>query len=201
MVIGICGGSGSGKTSLVNKLVENFSKDEICILSMDDYYKSIEEQSLDENGVVNFDLPSAIRIDQILLDIEALKNGKEIELTEYTFNNPSLNPKKKVLKPAKILIIEGIFLLYYKELLDFVDLSVFIDVDRNIQLERRIIRDKNVRGYSEKDIQYQWDNHVLPCFEKFIEPNISKADVVIENNELDEFNVQPILHQIDLVIA
>ncbi|MCB0478956.1 MAG: uridine kinase [Crocinitomicaceae bacterium] len=201
MIVGICGGSGSGKTSLVDKLASYFSQDEITILSMDDYYKKFEEQSKDANGIVNFDLPEAIEHDKIVRDIERLKNGEEIEITEYTFNNPKIQPATKVLKPAKVLIVEGIFLLYFKEILDLVDLSVYIEVDSNIQLTRRLERDLSVRGYSEEQIHYQWEHHVLPCFQNYIEPFVKNADIVINNNEKGEFNVQPIIDKIQFVTA
>lgn len=200
-IIGICGGSGSGKTSLVERISESFDEADISVLSMDDYYKEISEQKVDENGIVNFDLPDAIEIHRILEDLKELKNGNEVNLKEYTFNNPSIIPKYKVLRPTKILIIEGIFLLYFEELLKELDFSVYIDVDPHIQLSRRMKRDLNNRGYSKDQIKYQWENHVIPCFEKYIEPFISKADIIIDNNEKDEFNVQLIVDKIHLVTA
>lgn len=195
-IIGICGGSGSGKTSLVKKLSENYDASEVTVLSMDDYYKKLEHQQLDEEGIVNFDLPSAIEIDRIINDIQSLKEGKEVKLEEYTFNNPSLIPENKVLKPGKVLVVEGIFLLYFEEVLNELDFSVYIDVAPEIQLERRMKRDFEVRGYSKEQIIYQWENHVLPCFENYIEPFISKADIIVDNNGHGEFNIQPILDQI-----
>lgn len=201
MIVGICGGSGSGKTSLVNKLADTFGHEEIEILSMDDYYKKYEEQTKDENGIVNFDLPSAIEHERIIADVERLRRGETIQLTEYTFNNPNVQPAVKTLQPAKILIVEGIFLLYFQKLLDLLDFSVYIDVDPHIQLSRRMERDLKMRGYSAEQINYQWEHHVIPCFEKYIEPYIKNADIVIDNNEKDEFNVQPIIDKIHLVTA
>lgn len=200
-IIGICGGSGSGKTSLVEKISQNLGTEEITVLSMDDYYKPIEQQELDEKGEVNFDLPSAISVDLIIQDIQKLRNGETVRFKEYTFNNPSLEPKTKELKPKKILIVEGIFLLYYSEILEALDFSVYIDVDPHIQLSRRLERDLESRGYSEDQIKYQWENHVIPCFENYIKPFISKADLIIDNNEKDEFNIDPVLDKIHLTIA
>lgn len=201
MIVGICGGSGSGKTSLVNKVASTFQKGEVTVLSMDDYYKKFEEQSLDENGVVNFDLPDAIDHNRIVEDILKLKKGDTVSLTEYTFNNPNKKPAIKHLLPSKILIVEGIFLLYFKEILDQLDFSVYIEVDSQIQLSRRMKRDLKLRGYSEDQIIYQWENHVLPCFHRYIEPFVQNADIVINNDEKDEFNIQPILDKIQLVTA
>lgn len=201
MIIGICGGSGSGKTSLVKKLAESLDPNDVSILSMDDYYKEYDKQKLDENGIVNFDLPGAIEHERIIHDISKLKMGETIQIQEYTFNNPKMEPKLKTLTPSKILIVEGIFLLFFQDLLEQLDFSVYIDVDPHIQLSRRMKRDLKMRGYSEDQIRYQWENHVIPCFEEYIEPFIKNADIVIDNNEKDEFNVQPIIDKIHLVTA
>jgi uridine kinase len=197
-IIGLCGGSGSGKTSIVDKISNEFDKSDITVLSMDDYYKSVDEQQKDENGEVNFDLPDAINIDQICRDIEALINGEKVTLLEYTFNNPLVEPKSKELYPNKILIIEGIFLLYYPEILEKMDFTVYIDVKPSVQLARRLKRDLETRGYSADQIKYQWENHVIPCFENYIKPFIDKADIIIDNNEKDAFNIEPVISKIHL---
>lgn len=201
MIIGICGGSGSGKTSLVKKLAESLDPNDVSVLSMDDYYKEYDMQEQDENGIVNFDLPGAIEHDKIIQDISKLRLGETIQIKEYTFNNPEVKPKMKTLAPSKILIVEGIFLLFFQKILDQLDFLVYIDVDPHIQLSRRMKRDLKMRGYSEDQIRYQWENHVIPCFEEYIEPFIKNADIVIDNNEKDEFNVQPIIDKIHLVTA
>lgn len=201
MIIGICGGSGSGKTSLVKKLAESLDPNDVSVLSMDDYYKEYDMQEQDENGIVNFDLPGAIEHDKIIQDISKLRLGETIQIKEYTFNNPEVKPKMKTLAPSKILIVEGIFLLFFQKILDQLDFLVYIDVDPHIQLSRRMKRDLKMRGYSKDQIRYQWENHVIPCFEEYIEPFIKNADIVIDNNEKDEFNVQPIIDKIHLVTA
>lgn len=201
MIIGLCGGSGSGKTSLVEKISAELDPNNITILSMDDYYKTLDKQSKDKNGEVNFDLPSAIDIERIVSDLKKLKNGESVELLEYTFNNPAAEPKSKYLEPNKIVIIEGIFLFYFQEVLDLVDFSVYINVDLNLQYERRMKRDLMSRGYSEEQINYQWTNHVVPCFENYILPFASKADIVLNNNSHNDFNIEPVLNKIHLSFA
>ena len=196
LIIGLCGGSGSGKSSLVQKIVNELNVGEFTILSMDDYYFNIEQQKKDENGFENFDLPTAIDINRIIEDIKKLKNGEVVELDEYTFNNPEASAKTKILKPNKIIIVEGIFLLYFHEVLELLDFSVYIDVDLDQQLKRRIKRDVKTRGYSEKQIKYQWEHHVLPCFTEYIKPYIKKADVVVDNNV--DFHLTPILDKIHI---
>jgi uridine kinase len=182
-VIGICGGSGSGKTTLLKRLSESITQFSSAIFSMDNYYFPIEKQEKDKNGVVNFDLPTALNESKLTSDLLQLVKGESIEVKEYFFNSP---PDKNVLitiDPAEILIVEGLFLFHYKEVFKAIDYSVFVDVDHKIQLDRRIYRDQETRGYKRADILYQWDNHVLPCYEQFIEPYRNQADFIFRNDQ------------------
>lgn len=182
-VIGICGGSGSGKTTLLKRLSESFTNLNTSVFSMDNYYFPIEKQALDSNGIVNFDLPTALNEKKLTTDLEQLIRGEAIEVKEYFFNAP---PDKNVLitiEPSDIIIVEGLFLFYYKTVFSVLDFSVFVDVDHKIQLDRRLYRDQETRGYKRSDILYQWDNHVLPCYEQFIEPFRPNADFIFRNDE------------------
>jgi uridine kinase len=182
-VIGICGGSGSGKTTLLKRLSESFSNLSTAVFSMDNYYFPIEKQALDKNGIVNFDLPTALNEVKLTSDLLQLIKGEPIEVKEYFFNSP---PDKNVLitiEPADLLIVEGLFLFHYKEVSKAIDYSVFVDVDHGIQLDRRLYRDQETRGYKRSDILYQWDNHVLPCYEQFIEPYRNDANFVFRNDQ------------------
>ena len=182
-VIGICGGSGSGKTTLLKRLSESFSNLSTAVFSMDNYYFPIEKQVMDKNGIVNFDLPTALNEVKLTSDLLQLIKGEPIEFKEYFFNSP---PDKNVLitiEPADLLIVEGLFLFHYKEVSKAIDYSVFVDVDHGIQLDRRLYRDQETRGYKRSDILYQWDNHVLPCYEQFIEPYRNDANFVFRNDQ------------------
>jgi uridine kinase len=182
-VIGICGGSGSGKTTLLKRLSESFSNLSTAVFSMDNYYFPIEKQAMDKNGIVNFDLPTALNEVKLTSDLLQLIKGEPIEVKEYFFNAP---PDKNVLitiEPADLLIVEGLFLFHYKEVSKAIDYSVFVDVDHGIQLDRRLYRDQETRGYKRSDILYQWDNHVLPCYEQFIEPYRNDANFVFRNDQ------------------
>lgn len=182
-VIGICGGSGSGKTTLLKRLSESFSNLSTAVFSMDNYYFPIEKQAKDKNGIVNFDLPTALNEVKLTSDLLQLIKGEPIEVKEYFFNSP---PDKNVLitiEPADLLIVEGLFLFHYKEVYNAIDYSVFVDVDHGIQLDRRLYRDQETRGYKRADILYQWDNHVLPCYEQFIEPYRNQANFIFRNDQ------------------
>jgi len=182
LVIGICGGSGSGKTTLLRRLAEEFSHLNPALFTMDNYYHPIEDQQLDKNGIVNFDLPTALNEKQLTMDLRTLVAGKPIEVKEYFFNTA---PSKNVLltiHPSEIILVEGLFLYHYKEVHELLSFSVFVDVDHSIQLDRRIYRDQDNRGYKRSDIIYQWENHVIPCFETYIAPYFKKADFHFRND-------------------
>lgn len=181
-VIGICGGSGSGKTTLLKRLSETFTNKSPAVFSMDNYYLPIEKQALDKNGVINFDLPTALNETKLSSDLLQLINGEPIEVKEYFFNAP---PDKNVLitiDPAEIIIVEGLFLFHYQQVFNALDYTIFVDVDHEIQLDRRIYRDQETRGYKRSDILYQWENHVLPCYEQFIDPYRDKASFIFRND-------------------
>jgi uridine kinase len=187
-VIGIAGGSGSGKTTFVKKLRDIFSEKDVCILSQDNYYKPREEQELDENNEKNFDLPTSFRREDFLHDVEELILGKPIEIPEYTYNNPLAAPKVMIFNPARVLILEGIFIYHFKEISDLMDLKLFVDVSTHLKLIRRIYRDKEERNYPVDDVLYRYEKHVYPSFEKFILPYKKECDIVINNNNADNFN-------------
>lgn len=181
LVIGICGGSGSGKTSIINALKEAYVDSKPTVLSMDNYYLPIQKQQVDENGKVNFDLPESLDREALYRDLLTLLRGESVEISEYGFNHRE-HDNKLLLEPSEIILIEGLFLFYYSEIASLLDYSIFIDVPEPIQLERRLERDMVSRGYSKEAILYQWNNHVLPCYEQYVLPFKTKASLVVMNN-------------------
>lgn len=182
-LIGITGGSASGKTMFLNDLMKSFSKEELCILSQDNYYRPREEQQIDENGVKNFDIPESIDHEAFARDVQKLKNGETVYRKEYTFNNPKVEPKDLIFKPAPIIVIEGIFVFHFKEVAELLDLKVFIDAKDFLMLKRRIIRDAQERGYDLEDVLYRFEHHVVPTYKKYIKPYKQNADIIIPNNK------------------
>ena len=181
-IVGIAGGSGSGKTLFLNGFLSHFSPGQICLLSQDNYYKPKEEQPVDENGQINFDLPQCIDDKTLLSDLNALISGKEISKKEYTFNVAEHKARTLIIKPAPIILVEGIFIFHYQEISKLFNLKVFIDAEEEITLQRRIKRDVAERGYSREMILYQWERHVLPAYTNFLLPYKPTADRIIKNN-------------------
>lgn len=180
--IGITGGSGAGKTYFIKELAKHFREGELCLISQDHYYKPMENQAADTQGIENFDLPSAIDHALFLRDIKSLKKGEALKRKEYTFNNPAAQGKEIEFRPAPVLIVEGLFIQYFSDIDQELDLSIFIDAKDHLKLARRIIRDSQERGYGLEDVLYRYQHHVMPVYERTIEPLRHKADFVIPNN-------------------
>ncbi|MCH2044385.1 MAG: P-loop NTPase fold protein [Saprospiraceae bacterium] len=182
-IIGLTGVSGSGKTTFIKELEKAFSEDQLCVISQDNYYKDLEDQEVDQQGITNFDLPQSIDHKAFAKDIEQLIQGQEVTRKEYTYNNPDIVPKDLVFKPCPIILLEGIFVFHYKIISDLQDLKVFLNTRESIALGRRIRRDRIERGYPLEDVLYRYEHHVLPTTDLYIRPFQELADIVINNNQ------------------
>lgn len=181
-IVGITGGSASGKTLFLDRLMGFFEPDQICLISQDNYYRPRHLQPKDDLGILNFDTPQAIDFHQYADDIRKIQKGETVSRQEYTFNNPKKTPKILTFSPAPVVLVEGIFVLYHPELADLLDLKIFIDAKDHIKVKRRIIRDKQERGYDLDDVLYRYEKHVMPTYEKYIEPFKHDADIIVPNN-------------------
>ena len=182
-IVGITGGSASGKTLFLERLLSSFDPGEVCLISQDNYYKPRHLQPVDPQGIHNFDTPFSIDFEQYATDIRKIQEGETVFREEYTFNNAAKKPKLLTFSPAPVVVVEGIFVLYYPELADLLDLKIFIDAKDHIKLKRRIIRDKVERGYDLDDVLYRYEMHVMPTYEKYIEPFKSESDLIVTNNQ------------------
>ncbi|MVZ63986.1 uridine kinase family protein [Sphingobacterium humi] len=189
-VIGIAGSSGSGKTFFLKSFLDHFAPEEITLISQDDYYIPANTKTQEENRLYNFDLPTSIDRNTFYSHIKDLFEGKTIYKEEYTFNNPLLKPKMLEIKPAHILVVEGLFIFHYEEINELLDYRVFLDADESIALERRLRRDLIERGYDHDDVMYKWVNHVVPSYNSYLLPYREKCDLVIQNNIDDPLVIQ-----------
>ncbi|MFK8103801.1 MAG: uridine kinase [Saprospiraceae bacterium] len=182
-IIGITGGSGSGKTSFIRALKKIFSDTEMCLVSQDDYYLPLEKQLVDEKGIANFDRLESIELDDLYGDIQRLMKGETVTRKEYTFNNQAAEAKILAFKPAPIILVEGLFVLHHKGLRDLMDLKIFVHARTDLKVTRRIKRDRIDRNYPLEDVLYRYAAHVTPAFDKYIKPYREVADITINNNE------------------
>lgn len=192
-LVGITGGSASGKTRFIRQLIHAFSPEQVCLISQDNYYRDRHLQPRDALGIENFDLPESIDYQHFIDDIEALKRGETVFKKEYTFNNPVTTPKILEFKPAPIIVVEGIFVFCIEEIRKQLDLKLFIDAQEHIKLRRRIKRDNEERGYGLEDVLYRYEYHVAPTFEKYIKPYIYDADLIIPNNHAYDMALEVIV--------
>jgi uridine kinase len=181
-VIGIAGGSGSGKTTFIDALKTHFSLKDVCVISQDNYYKSRDEQIEDHQGIKNFDLPSSLNLDEYLNDIKRLVKGESVSRQEYTFNNEKKTPSQILLQPAPIIIAEGLFVFCNEELKNIYDLKIMIDATDDKKIIRRIKRDRIERNYPLEDVLYRYEHHVVPSYLQYIVPHKQDADIIINNN-------------------
>lgn len=180
LIVGITGGSGSGKTFFMTELMNALPS--ASLHSMDNYYKTIDQQPVDGEGIENFDKLESINIDKYTEDLKKLIAGETLEIDEYVFNNDKSVSKKIVVKPASVILVEGIFVLAVQKIRQLMDLKLFVDAPDYLMMSRRIIRDAEERGYDLHDVLYRYQHHVTPAFKQHIEPSKQWADLVIPNH-------------------
>ncbi len=191
-LVGVAGGSGSGKTSLVRAVRDRLPAGMSCIISQDDYYRPIEHQKVDANGRVNFDLPEGVDLDALVADLQVLAGGGSLIRREYTFNNAERTASKVELRPAPVILVEGLFVLHHVALREMFDLRVYVDASEDTQLDRRLRRDAQERGYGREDVLYQWENHVMPAYRNYLLPYRHLCDLHVVN-ELSFERAVPVL--------
>lgn len=182
LLVGLSGGSGSGKTSLVKALAQCMESSLISFVTQDNYYLPVEQQQKDQNGRVNFDLPGAIDSTRLQADLRKLLNGETIFVEEYGFNNKTHEPKVVWVKPAPIVIVEGLFVLHFDAEWKLLNKRIYIDVVDTVRAQRRLNRDRAERGLTEEAIRYQWENHVQPADVQFLHPYRNNCDLLLDNS-------------------
>lgn len=177
-IIGIAGGTASGKTTIVNKLKEMFA-DDVELISHDCYYKAHDDMPYEERAKLNYDHPSSFDTDRMIEDIKALKRGETIYRPVYDFSIHNRVPETVEVEPKKVILIEGILIFENKELRDLMDVKIFVDADADERLMRRMIRDMKYRGRTIESIISQYQTTVKPMHEEFVEPSKKYADIII----------------------
>ncbi|XP_034551588.1 uridine-cytidine kinase-like 1a isoform X2 [Notolabrus celidotus] len=180
-VIGLCGGSASGKTTVANKIIEALDVPWVVLLSMDSFYKDLspEEQTLAANNDYNFDHPGAFDFELLVATLRKLKQGRSVKIPVYDFTTHRRQKDWKNVYGASVIIFEGIMSFADKELLQLLDMKIFVDTDSDIRLVRRLRRDITERGRDIEGVIKQYNKFVKPAFEQYIEPTMRLADIVV----------------------
>ena len=178
LVIGIAGGTGSGKTTLMKNLITEFSGT-VTVLSHDNYYKRHDELTYEERCKLNYDEPAALETDLMARHLDILRSGEAIDCPVYDFTVHNRSDETVRITPEKVIIVEGILIFENKELRDLMDVKIFVDTDADVRLCRRIKRDVRDRGRSLESVIEQYQTTVKPMHEQYVEPSKKFADIIV----------------------
>ena len=178
LIIGIAGGTGSGKTTLVDRLKEQFG-DDISVLAHDSYYAEHHDLTLEERRALNYDHPAAFDTDRMIQDLENLKAGKTVQVPVYDYTVHDRLEQTQEIAPNKVILVEGILIFDNKALRDLLDIKLFVDTDADVRILRRIHRDVTERGRTLDTVMEQYLKTVKPMHEQFVEPSKRYADLII----------------------
>ena len=195
MIIGIAGGTGSGKTTLTQRIKEAFH-DNVVVLSHDYYYKSNSNLSFEERTKLNYDHPIAFDTDLLIEHMQALREGKTIHHPVYSFVEHTRLEETVEIKPAKVIILEGILIFENKELCDLMDIKVFVDTDADLRLIRRLLRDVKECGRDLDSVVNQYMSTVKPMHEEFVDPSKKRADIIIPEGGFNSVALSMLLEQV-----
>ena len=178
LVIGIAGGTGSGKTTLMKNIIESF-QDQVTVLSHDNYYRRHDELTYEQRCGLNYDEPAALETELMAKHLEQLRQGEAIDCPVYDFSNHNRSQETIHIVPKRVIIVEGILIFENKPLRDLMDIRIFVDTDDDIRLCRRIKRDVNKRGRTLESVLQQYQQTVKPMHEQYVEPSKRYADIVV----------------------
>ena len=200
VVIGVAGGTGSGKSTLVKRLQEAFKNDDVATICHDFYYKAHPELSYEEHTKLNYDHPAAFDTDMLVEHIRQLKEGKNVECPVYSFVEHNRTTETLPVAPSKVIIIDGILIFENEELRDMMDIKVYVDTDADLRLARRILRDVRERGRSMESVISQYTKTVKPMHEQFVEPSKRYADVIIPEGGFNSVAVSMLIQSIRSIV-
>ena len=189
LILGIAGGTGSGKTTVVNQIINELPKNEVAIISQDSYYNKTDNLTFDERCEINFDHPNAIDFNLLTDHIKKLKQGKAIDQPIYSFESHNRISETIIIYPKKVLIVEGILIYTNKEIRNLIDIKVFVHADSDERLIRRLKRDMQERGRDLDEVLERYQNTLKPMHQEFIEPTKNFADIIIPNDRYNTVGV------------
>lgn len=195
LIIGIAGGTGSGKTTVVRQIIDELPEGEVCVISQDSYYRDTTHLSMEERVKINFDHPQAIDFELLCAHLRELKAGNSIEQPVYSFVEHNRTGETHTTYPKKVVIVEGILILTNKEIRDMMDIKLFVHADSDERLIRRINRDIKDRGRDIEEVLKRYQTTLKPMHQQFIEPTKEYADIIIPTNRHNKVAVS-LLRQI-----
>ena len=195
MVIGIAGGTGSGKTTITRRLIQSFGE-EVSVVHHDNYYKAHHDMPYEERAKLNYDHPNAFDTDLMLLHIRQLKAGKSIQCPVYDYSIHDRTDKTVLIRPTRVIIVEGILIYESLELCKEMDIKIYVDTDADVRILRRIVRDVRDRGRSLDSVIDQYLSTVKPMHEQFVEPSKRRADVIIPQGGHNQVALEMVIERV-----
>ncbi|WP_109300402.1 uridine kinase [Aquimarina sp. AU474] len=189
LIIGIAGGTGCGKTTVVNQIVNELPENEVCVISQDSYYKDTSHLTYDERTKINFDHPQSIDFDLLGEHLQALRKGETIHQPVYSFVEHNRTKETIPTKPSKVMIVEGILILTNAKIRDLFDIKIYVQTDSDERLIRRLKRDIAERGRDMDEVLDRYQNTLKPMHQQFIDPTKEFADLIIPNNNYNNVAV------------
>ena len=200
ILIGIAGGTGSGKTSIANYLLNKFGSEQLIVIEQDSYYKNNSALSIDERNQQNFDHPDAIDIELFNKQLVSLLGGKSVEIPIYDFSIHNRRNQRQFVKPCRIIVIEGILTLYFESLRKLMNIKVFVDTPDNIRFKRRLSRDVKERGRTIKSVTNQYEKTVKPMYNQFVKPSRDLADIIITDGVQNKEAIDALMSNINVLL-
>lgn len=197
ILIGIAGGTGSGKTTLADKLVDSFGSQEVTVIRQDNYYKRHDDMDYEQRTRLNYDHPDAFDSDLFYEHIIALKQGKTVEIPVYDYTIHNRSEETILINPTPVIVLEGIMLFVEKELCDLMDIKVFVDTDADVRILRRIVRDVKERGRSLESVIGQYLTTVKPMHEQFVEPSKRRADIIVPEGGENQVALEMLIERVN----
>ena len=200
IVIGIAGGTGSGKTTITRKIIQNFGGD-VSVIYHDNYYKAHHSMSYEDRTKLNYDHPDAFDTELMIADLLKLRAGQTVQCPTYDYTIHDRAEKTVTVKPAKVIVVEGILIFQSQELCDLMDIKIYVDTDADVRILRRIVRDVRDRGRSLESVVNQYLQTVKPMHEQFVEPSKRKADIIIPEGGHNQVALEMVLERVRAHLA
>jgi uridine kinase len=201
LIVGLAGGTGSGKSTLVHNILELLAGKSLIVIEQDNYYKANTHLSLEERQAINYDHPSSLDNDLLIEHLKALRAGQPVEKPQYDFTTHTRRPETVRVEPADVIIVEGILVLENPQLRGMMDLKLYVDTDPDIRFIRRLQRDISERGRTMESVIAQYLTTVRPMHLQFVEPSKRHADVIIPEGGLNEQAIQMIAARLQAILT
>lgn len=201
MIIGICGGTGSGKTTIARKIMEAVKQESVILLEQDSYYRNLEDMPLDARRQTNFDHPDSIDSEMLVNHLKRLKDGLFVEMPVYDFKTHTRSRETEHIEPKRVVIVEGILIFAEPRILDLLDVKVFVDTPDDVRFIRRLQRDITERGRTVESVIAQYYATVRPMHYEFVEPSKRRADIIIPEGANMEIGIEFICSKIREEVA